>query len=104
MHRQEDVDITYTGKPVVTGYREQTGHVFWRVPIEAPKSALNTTKNFSTVERFLLSKSPKISRDELAGATEIAHNVYELPSIEQGIRWMHAACGYPVKSTRIKAI
>ena len=24
-------------------------------------------------------------------------NVYELPSIGQGIKWMHAVCGYPVK-------
>ena len=86
MHRREDVDITYTGKPVVTGYREQTGHGFWRVPIEAPKGALNTTKRLSTVDRFLLSKSPKILRDALAQATEVARNVYKLPSIEQGIR------------------
>ena len=53
------------------------------------------------MERLMLSKSPTISSDVLAQATQVAHNVYELPSIEQGIRWMHAACGYPVKSTRV---
>ena len=31
-------------------------------------------------------------------------NVYELPSIVQGIKWMHAICRYPVKSKFIKAI
>ena len=35
IHRREDVDITCTGDPVVTGYREQTGKGFWRVPIES---------------------------------------------------------------------
>jgi hypothetical protein len=30
--------------------------------------------------------------------------VYDLPSTEQAIRWMHAVCGYPVKSTWLKAV
>jgi hypothetical protein len=30
--------------------------------------------------------------------------VYDLPSTEEVIKWMHAMCGYPVKSTWIKAI
>jgi hypothetical protein len=30
--------------------------------------------------------------------------VYDLPLIEQAIKWMHAVCGYPVKSTWIKAV
>ena len=33
-----------------------------------------------------------------------ASNVYELTSIFKGIKWMHAVCKYPVKSTWIKAI
>eukprot|EP00804_Cyclotella_cryptica_P028482 CCRYP_020573-RA/>CCRYP_020573-RA protein AED:0.34 eAED:0.34 QI:0/0/0/1/1/1/3/0/453 len=33
-----------------------------------------------------------------------AHSVYDLPSTEQAIKWMHAVCGYPVKSTWLKAI
>jgi hypothetical protein len=33
-----------------------------------------------------------------------ANSVYDLPSTEQAIKWMHAVCGYPVKSTWIKAI
>jgi hypothetical protein len=30
--------------------------------------------------------------------------VYDLPSTEQAIRWILAVCGYPVKSTWLKAI
>eukprot|EP00804_Cyclotella_cryptica_P013809 CCRYP_019429-RA/>CCRYP_019429-RA protein AED:0.41 eAED:0.41 QI:0/0/0/1/1/1/3/0/512 len=29
---------------------------------------------------------------------------HDLPSTEQAIRWMHAVCGYPVKSTWLKAV
>ena len=32
------------------------------------------------------------------------NSVYNLPTTEEAIRWMHAVCGYPVKSTWIKAI
>ena len=30
--------------------------------------------------------------------------MYDLPSTEQAIKWMHAVCGYPVKSTWLAAI
>ena len=33
-----------------------------------------------------------------------ANSVYNLPSAEEAIKWMHAVCGYPFKSTCIKAI
>jgi hypothetical protein len=33
-----------------------------------------------------------------------ANSVYDLPLTEQAIKWMHAVCGYPVKSTWLKAI
>lgn len=33
-----------------------------------------------------------------------ANSVYDLPSIKQAVKWMHAVCGYPIKSTWLKAI
>jgi hypothetical protein len=33
-----------------------------------------------------------------------ANSVYDLPSTEQAIKWMHEVCGYQVKSTWLKAI
>ena len=33
-----------------------------------------------------------------------ANSVYDLPSTKQAIKWMHAVCGFPVKSTWMKAI
>ena len=108
IHKPEDVNIDYTGKPVASGFRERTGHRFWRIPIKAPETPeteqMPMSCKPSIVERLLLSKSPTITKEQLSNATEISHNVYELPSIEQGIRYMHATCGYPAKSTWIKAI
>jgi hypothetical protein len=37
-------------------------------------------------------------------ALQQANSVYNLPSTKQAIKWMHAVCGYPVKSTWLKAI
>ena len=33
-----------------------------------------------------------------------ANSVYNLPSTKEVIKWMHAVCGYPVKSTWLKAV
>ena len=33
-----------------------------------------------------------------------ANSIYDLPTTEEAIKWMHAVCGYPVKSTCVKAI
>ena len=108
IHRPEDVDISYNCEPVAAGYRETTGLRFWRMPIKAPAQErsgdMALKKKLSLVERLLLSKAPKVAEKHLSAAKQLAHNVYDLPSIKEGIRWMHAACGYPAKSTWIKAI
>ena len=33
-----------------------------------------------------------------------SNSVYGFPTTEEAIKWMHAVCGYPVKSTWVKAI
>ena len=35
---------------------------------------------------------------------EAMHNVFDLPSTEQTIRYLHASAGFPTKSTWLKAI
>ena len=37
-------------------------------------------------------------------ALQQANSIYNLPSTKQAIKWMHAVCGYPVKSTWLKAM
>ena len=49
-----------------------------------------------------------MSRSERTGAQswqmDSASNVYSLPTIGAGIRYLHAAAGFPVKDTWIQAI
>jgi hypothetical protein len=33
-----------------------------------------------------------------------SNSIYDLPLTEQAIKWIHTICGYPVKSTLLKAI
>jgi hypothetical protein len=47
---------------------------------------------------------PRTPSKKARHALEKANSVYNLPSTEQGIKWMYAVCGYPVKSTWLKAI
>ena len=47
---------------------------------------------------------PRAPKKRVIQKLQQANSVYDLPSIEQGIKWMHAVCGYPVKSTWLKAI
>ncbi len=47
---------------------------------------------------------PRRSSKQARKALRQANSVYDLPSTEQAIKWMHAVCGYPVKSTCLKAI
>ena len=77
-------------------------HKFWRVPIKAPQDKV--PKKMYLMDQLLLSKLPPILREQVSDATGIAQNVYEIPSLSKIIRWMHAVCGYPAKSTWLKTI
>jgi hypothetical protein len=47
---------------------------------------------------------PRHPSKQARKALRQANSVYDLLSTEQAIKWMHAICGYPVKSTWLKAI
>ena len=71
---------------MLTGWREQSVQRIWRIALQPGKSNL-----------------PKITHN--ANRTVLkAYSAYDLPSIEAPIRYFHAAEGYPVRSTRLKAI
>ena len=46
---------------------------------------------------------PRIPSNKARHALQQANSIYNLPSINQAIKWMHALCGYPVKTTWSKA-
>jgi hypothetical protein len=49
-------------------------------------------------------RQPQRPSKQAWNALQQANIVYNLPSTKQAIKWMHAICGYPVKSTWLKAI
>ena len=107
-------DIIITAEAVLRGYRcHRTG--IWRVPLKP--HVLNENNDtlildspcgtLSNNTSYKVPSSEKI-REHLQAAFEqpedSLHNVYEIPSIKQAVRYLHAAAGFPVKSTWLKAI
>jgi hypothetical protein len=84
--KEEDVLITCKGEPIFIGIRDEHGR--YRIPLIQQKGQWQ----------------PRKASKRARKALEQANSVYDLPSIEQAIKWMHAVCGYPVKSTWLKAI
>ena len=72
--------ILVSREAVLRGWRDQQG--LWRVPI----------KDGETMA---------LSQEDLE---ESLNNVFDLPSTEQTIKYLHACAGFPTKRTWIKAI
>ena len=86
VHKEQDVLIKCQGEPIFIGIRDEQGR--YRIPLIHQRGQWQPRKPSKKARRAL----------------ERANSVYDLPSIEQAIKWMHAVCGYPVKSTWLKAI
>eukprot|EP00956_Cyclotella_meneghiniana_P017716 scaffold29109_cov56-Cyclotella_meneghiniana.AAC.5 len=86
VHKEQDVLITCKGMPILIGTRDEHGR--YRIPLMQQKGQWQ----------------PRKPRARINAALQKANSVYDLPSIEQAIKWMHAVCGYPVKSTWLKAV
>jgi hypothetical protein len=86
VHREEDVLITCKGAPILIGVRDAHGRHC--VPLMQHKG--------NWQPHALTKKARK--------TLEQAKSVYDLPSTEQAMKWMHAVCGHPIKSTWLKAI
>jgi hypothetical protein len=84
--KEEDVLITCKGKPILIGVRDS--HRRYQIPLMQQR------------EQWQLQRPSK----QVQKALRQANSVYDLPSTKQAIKWMHAICGYPVKSTWLKAI
>jgi len=84
--KEEDVLIKCNGDPLFVGKRDERGR--YRIPLIQKRGQWQ----------------PRHPSKKAKKALEQANSVYDLPSTEQAIKWMHAVCGYPVKSTWLKAI
>ena len=99
---------------ILQGYRcPHTG--LWRVPLRQITHNINDdtlildspcgTKSLNT--KYVVPSTEEIHALLAASSTREQHtilNVYELPSIEQTIRYLHAAAGFPTKATWMAAI
>ena len=86
VYTDEDVLILVRGKPIMIGTRDSRGR--FKVPLVQHRGQWQ----------------PRVPSSKERRKLEQANSVYDLPSIEQAIKWMHAVCGFPVKSTWLKAI
>ena len=84
VYKEEDVLITCQRKPILIGKRDERGQY----------SILLTQNHGQWQPRKPTRKSKKNIQQ--------ANSVYNLPSIEQAIKWTHVVYGYPVKSIWIK--
>ena len=89
--------IEINSKPIIKGWRDpETG--LYRIPLKTKIENWNTDTILLNKER-----SKKIQMN-IPKASEEINNVYELPSTEKAIRFLHAAAGFPPKVTWLKAI
>ena len=81
-----NLQITINKEAILRGWRDKPSGL-WRIPLSKAGPPQKQ-------EYVLLPK----------GSEEVINNVYELPSTEQVIRYLHACAGFPTKTTWIKAI
>jgi hypothetical protein len=86
VHKETGVLITCKGEPILIGVRNEQGH--YQIPL---------------IQRHGQWQPQQPSKQEQKCLPQ-ANSIYDLPSMEQAIKWMYAVCGYPVKLTWLKAI
>ena len=85
-YEDEDVLITRKGDAIVIGKRDERGRYPNR--LVQHRGQWQPRRPTKRAKKFL----------------QQTNSVYDLPSTEEAIKWMHTVCGYPVKSTWIKAV
>ena len=75
VHKETDVLIKYKGEPMLVGVRDEHGR--YRIPLVQQRGQWQ----------------PRKPNKRTKQALKQANSVYDLPSTEQAIKWMHAFCG-----------
>ena len=86
VHNEQYILITYKGQPILIGARDQHGR--YRIPLVQQRGQWQ----------------PRIPTKKAKLILRQASSVYDLPSTKQAIKWMHAVCGFPVKSAWLAAV
>ena len=73
--------------PVITGWRGKTGPRLWRMTLQpAPEHV------------------PTLPPQDTTTGSLRAYSAYNLPSVQALVRYLHAAAGFPVRNTWLRAI
>ena len=83
-------------QPFLKGWRETSGASLWRISLRPDL--------IPDLAKFLPSNEDTKADSQEEQATLEAFSAYDLPSVEALIIFFHAAAGYPVRDTWLKAI
>ena len=86
LHEQSIVVYKPQQWPFITGWREHIGTKLWRIALLPPPSNLSTPPTGTT------------------RASLQAFSAYDLRSLEALVRYFHAASGFPVRDTWLRAV
>jgi hypothetical protein len=91
-----DTIITVTKDAILRGWRD-TGIKLWRIPL------VKVVRNVNT-DTIIVNKPPTEFLPDRPPTEEAIHNVYELKTSPELVRYLHAAAGFPTKPQWITAI
>ena len=86
LYKEEDLLITCQRKPILIGKIDE--RVRYRIPLTQDHRQ----------------QKPHRPTNSAGEQLQMSHSVYDLPSKEESINWIHTVCGYSFKSTWIKSI
>ena len=86
VYKEDDVLIICQRKPILIGKRDERG-----------RYRISLTQDHGQWE-------PRRPTKEAKRKIQQAHSVYDLPSKEESIKWMHAVCGYPINSIHFERL
>jgi hypothetical protein len=91
-----DTIIMVTRGAILRGYRDPKS-TLWRIPL------VNVVRNDNT-DTIIVNKPPSEFLPTRPQPSDAIHNVYELKTQPELVRYYHAAAGFPTKPTWLKAI
>jgi hypothetical protein len=91
-----NTEIKVSRGAILKGWRDNKSRL-WRIPLVPVVKNLNT-------DTIVCNKPPSELLQHRPPPVEAINNVYELKSQAETIRYLHAAAGFPTKSTWINAI
>ena len=91
-----DTEITVSKGAILRGWRDPTINL-WRIPL------VEVVRN-NTIDTVIVNQPPTAFLPERPPPSDTVHNVYELKTQPELVRYHHASAGFPTKPTWLAAI